>query len=126
MGQIASIEVEEPFPFTRAAARGIALLGPEDRGVDSLTLPLGLSLWIQRSRIDLEEAIEALMTLRLAVLDAAGLDRRSEPTPLRTGDLRVAVVNLARYLDDLLARAAWRLGTSRLALAEQALLRDAG
>ena len=122
MGEIASIHIEEPFPFSRAAARGIALLGPEDRGVDSLTLPLGLSLWIQRSRIELEEAIDALMAVRLAVLDAAGLDRRSEPTPLRTGDLRVAVVSLARYLDDLLARAARSVGTSRLALVEEALL----
>jgi hypothetical protein len=122
MGEIANIHIEEPFPFSRAAARGIALLGPEDRGVDSLTLPLGLSLWIQRSRIELEEAIDALMAVRLAVLDAAGLDRRSEPTPLRTGDLRVAVVSLARYLDDLLARAARSVGTSRLALVEEALL----
>lgn len=121
MGEMASIETAVAFPFSRAAARGIALLGPEDRGDDSLTLPLGLSLWISRSRIDLEEALDALMALRLAVLDAAGLDRRSEPTPLRTADLRVAVVNLARYLDDLLARAARVAGISRLALVEEVL-----
>ena len=122
MGEIANIHIEEPFPFSRAAARGSPSSVPRTGGVDSLTLPLGLSLWIQRSRIELEEAIDALMAVRLAVLDAAGLDRRSEPTPLRTGDLRVAVVSLARYLDDLLARAARSVGTSRLALVEEALL----
>ena len=113
--------VDRPFPFTSALARGIARLDAEDRRAGSLTLPLGLSLWMQRGGIGVTEAVDAMLDLRAALVEVAGLDRRSEPTPLLAGEPHTAVVGLARYLDDLMARAARWAGVSRVELVEAAL-----
>ena len=112
-----------PFPFTSAVGRGIARLDAEDRRPGSLTLPLGLSLWMQRGGVGVTEAVDAMLVLRRALLEEAGMDRRSEPTPLLAGEPHTAVVGLARYLDDLVARACRAAGRSRVELVEAALAR---
>jgi len=113
--------VARPFPFASAVARGIARLDDEDRRSGSLTLALGLSLWMQRGGLGITEAVDALLDLRSSLLEVSGLDRRTEPTPLLAGDPDTAVVGLARYLDDLMARAARAAGRSRVELAEAVL-----
>ncbi len=99
--------------------RGLARLGGE--GPESLTVTLGLSLWMRRNGAGLPELCEALLQLRLAVLDAAGVDPVSEPTPLVVRDLRTSALNLAHYLCDLLDRAAATAATSPIDVAEQAV-----
>ena len=107
--------------FLREAALGVADISPEDVEDDSLTLPLGISVWLARSGIAPEDACGVLRRLRTAFLEVSGLDRRTEPVPLVGGDPRQSVVTLARYLDGLVARASRTADRSRRELAEAAL-----
>ena len=108
-------------PFVHEAAVGLATLDPADLSRENLTLPLLLSVWIRRGDVDLEDACHALLELRSAVLDASGLDRRTEPVPLCVADPVAATLSLARYTDGLLRRASESARTSRLEVARQAL-----
>ncbi|HLW45310.1 MAG TPA: hypothetical protein VKR78_03775 [Acidimicrobiales bacterium] len=71
-----------------------------------LTLPLALSVCMERNDAGIEGLISAMQSLRRAVLAVSGLDVRSEPVPLVTGDPRTAALGLAEYLRGLLCRAA--------------------
>ncbi len=93
----------------------------EDLEEGTLTVPLGVSAWIVRSDIDLARACDVLMRLRTAIVEVSGLDRGSEPVPMLGGDRRTAVLNLAVYLDGLMARGSRRSGRTRVELAEAAL-----
>lgn len=107
--------------FLREAALGVAEMLPEDLEPGNLTIPFGVSVWIRRSDIDLAGACDVMLELRTAFLTVSGLDRRSEPVPLLGGDRRTSVLNLAVYLDGLVARGARCAGVSRAELAEAAL-----
>ena len=107
--------------FLREAALGVADMVPEDRDPGNLTIPCGVSVWIKRSDIDLAQACDAMLRLRAAFVRVSGLDQRSEPVPLLGGDRRTTVLNLAVYLDGLMARAARLAGITRTELAEAAL-----
>lgn len=97
----------------RAAARTIRDLLPDDRHEGCLTLPLLISAWVQVHGLELEDACEALMALRKALIASSGVDARSEPVPLVVDDRRRAVLNLARYLDELVDRATGLAGMDR-------------
>ena len=99
--------------FAPVAARGIAVLAPEDLTRGNLTLELGLSLWMRRTGTDLRGVRDELLRVRSALVAAAGLDPRTEPVPLLAGPPRRAVLGLAVYLDDLVNRAARRACLSR-------------
>lgn len=71
-----------------------------------LSLPLALSVCMERHAVDVPGLIEAMQALRVAVLAVSGLDARTEPVPLVAGDARTAALGLAEYLRDLLRRAA--------------------
>jgi hypothetical protein len=107
--------------FLREAALGVAGIVPEDLDQGNLTVPLGVSTWIVRSDIDLDQACHALLRLRDAFLAVSGLDRRSEPVPLLGGDRRTSVLTLAVYLDGLVDRGARRARITRHEVAEAAL-----
>ncbi len=79
---------------------------------DPLGLCFGLSAWMKRHCVGLEETVDAILRLRTALLSVSGLDASSEPVPLRVPDRVVFVVNLAVYLDGLLGRAAGVLGVT--------------
>ena len=95
-----------PSSFAPALLRGLATLGPVEPFSGDLSLELGLSVWLRRSGTSVLEAREALIGLRLVVLDACGLDLESEPTPLVGRSPRADVVTLAAYLAALLRRVA--------------------
>ncbi len=115
------VEEESTERFAREAMLGLAYLEPDDLTPGNLTVPLGLSLWMRRGRIRVETARDAMLELRSALLDASGLDERTEPVPLLLADPVAAIVSLALYMDGLLHRAARMTATSRVEVATRAL-----
>ncbi len=100
---------------------GLAALEAEDRTPGNLSLPLGMSLWMRRGGVGVLGARAALLALRGALLEASGLDARSEPVPLVVADPSAATISLALYLDGLLERAASTARMSRQDMAERAV-----
>jgi hypothetical protein len=74
-------------------------------GSDDLTALMCISAWMNRSGAELCDSLQAMLRLRTAIVRAAGMDERTEPVPLLPGDPKVAALNLARYLEDLMRRA---------------------
>ncbi len=99
--------------FAGEVVRFLARLADEGPVGASLSLPFGLSAAMRRYGLGLDETINAVFSIRGAILSAADLDARSEPVPLRVPDRVLFVLNLAVYLDGLLARGARALGVSR-------------
>jgi hypothetical protein len=89
--------------FAPTLMRGLVNYGPFDT---ELSLELGLSLWLQSSGTTLDDARDSMVRLRAVLIEAGGLDPRIEPTPLIGRSAREDIVNLARYLGSLMARAA--------------------
>lgn len=91
-----------------AADVAAALAQASDEAVSGapLTLPLALSVCMERHAVGASGLIEAMQALRAALLSVSGLDPGAEPVPLVTGDARCAALGLAEYLRDLLGRAA--------------------
>ena len=110
--------------FIREVICGMASLRadatPPRRGGD-LSIPLGLSAWIVRASVDLPDAYDALLRLRRAVLEAAGLDRATEPIPLRLPDPKAALCSLGSYLYELVGRAARQASATPVEVAERTL-----
>lgn len=126
MRSVASDPARSEEAFVSEVVRGMAALNPEaptpeELESGDLTLPLGLSAWIVRAAIGLPDAYDALLRLRRALLDASGLDLRSEPVPLRVGDQRIALRSLGAYLFGLVGRAARHAGMTPVELAEVTL-----
>jgi len=115
------VEEESIERFAHEAMLGLADLEPDDLTPGNLTVALGLSLWMRRGRIRVETACDAMLELRSAILDASGLDERTEPVPLLLADPVAAIVSLALYMDGLLQRAARMTATSRADVATRAL-----
>jgi hypothetical protein len=115
--------VAEPRPAIETAPGGIDFvsdivgcivrLAEDGPAAGELSLPFGLNAWMKRHGVGLSDTIDAVMSLRRALLTTAGLDTRSEPVPLRVADPVLFVLNLAVYLDGLVERAARALGVSR-------------
>jgi hypothetical protein len=85
--------------------RGLLGLGPPDIAQTDLCLELGLSFWIRRSGLSLEETHAEMLAMRLALVESSGIDLATEPFPFCGVDARLAVLNLAAYLRGLLGRA---------------------
>jgi hypothetical protein len=111
--------------FMAEVVRGLATLRGDEPDEPlppgDLAIPLGLSAWIVRASVDLPDAFDALLRLRAEVLAVSGLDRASEPVPLRVGDPRAALRSLGSYLFDLVGRAARHARLSPVELAERTL-----
>jgi hypothetical protein len=76
---------------------------------------------MRRSNISLADAVASLLTIRTALVRSAGLDEETEPIPLLRLDGRASVLTLARYLIDLLIRAADANDTTTEAIADHAI-----
>jgi len=70
-----------------------------------LTLELGLSVWMQHHAIAEDDCRSAMLAIRAALLEVAGMDARSEPMPLHGRSPEVDIANFAAYLADLFVRA---------------------
>jgi hypothetical protein len=116
------VEEESIERFAREAMLGLAVLEPDDLTPGNLTVRLGLSLWMRRGRLRVETARDAMLELRGALLEASGLDARTEPVPLLLADPVAAIISLALYLEGLLQRAARMTATSRVEVATRALV----
>ena len=110
-----------PGGFGPTVLVGLAELGPVEPHSGDLSLELGLSVWMRRSGISLEEARRALLALREDVIEACGLDAATEPVPFVGRSVRLDVVTLISYLGQLLRRGAARAGLSTRALAERVM-----
>jgi len=86
-----------------------------------LTIPLGLSAWIVQAAIGLPDAFGVLLSLRAALVSAAGLPPAEEPVPLRVADHATALHSLGTYLFELFGRAARHCGATPIELAERVL-----
>ena len=98
--------------FASEVLHCIARLSGTGQVPASLSLCFGLSAWMKRFGLGLDETVTTILSLRKALLSVSGLDAASEPVPLRVADRVMFVLNLAVYLDGLLARAARALGVS--------------
>lgn len=74
-------------------------------GTDDLTALMWISAWMNQSGAELVDSLKAMLRLRTAIVRAAGMDEKTEPVPLLPADAKVAALNLARYLEDLMRRA---------------------
>jgi|ERR1700678_2358484 hypothetical protein len=70
-----------------------------------LSLELGLSVWMQHHAIADDDCHSAMLAIRAALLEVAGMDARSEPVPLHGRSPEVDIANFAAYLADLFVRA---------------------
>jgi hypothetical protein len=110
----------EQMTFAERVLGGLADLQIPGAGHTDLTLDLGLSLWLRRTGVRPTAASTGLLALRKAVLEVSGLDRESEPVPLRGIDPRQDVRILGAYLWQLIGRAATAAGCSRAEVARRA------
>jgi hypothetical protein len=113
------------WKFARALSTGIAeglcgLTGPWI-GSDDLTSLMSVSAWMSQAGAQLVDSIEAMIRLRTALVKAGGLDEYTEPVPLLPSDEKVAVLNLARYIEDLVRRASRVGDMPATAVVERAL-----
>jgi hypothetical protein len=78
---------------------------PEPLQERELSLELGLSVWMQRNDIAFDDCRAAMLAIRAALLEVAGMDAATEPMPLYGHSPEVDVATFAAYLADLFMRA---------------------
>jgi hypothetical protein len=105
----APLDPQRISKFAQAIASGIAngleeVGGPWIASGDLVSL-MSISAWMSWAGTDPTDSIDAMLLLRKALLVVAEIDLQSEPVPLLPADDKVALVNLARYLEDLICRA---------------------
>ena len=110
-----------PTGFAPALLGGLAELGPVDPFSGDLSLELGISVWLHRSRTSLMEARGTLLEIRRVILEVCGLDPATEPVPLIGRSPRLDVVNLVAYVGDLLRRASAGVGWSVRAVSDRVI-----
>ena len=118
MAVVAVCEPRERADFSTLVLRGLVEIGHYE---EELCLELGLSYWINHGEMRLDEAVPALLAMRIALIRASGLALDTEPVPFVGVSHRVDVVNLAAYLRGLIVRAAGRASCTVEAIVEQAL-----
>jgi hypothetical protein len=121
MAEAAKQSVGRSVQFAAELAHGVADFKPDDLAHDALTVTFGLSAWMRRTAVGFEEAWEGMTMLRAALLEAGGLDRATEPVPLRAADAKTALVNMTVYLDGLVSRGVRRAGADRSEIIAQAV-----
>jgi hypothetical protein len=102
-------------------AEGLSGLGGPWVDSDDLTTLMSVSAWMSQAGAGVVDSIEAMIKLRTALVTAGGLDERTEPVPMLHADEKVAVLNLARYIEDLVRRASYAAEQSATALVDKAL-----
>ena len=121
------LDPERIGKFAWNLANGIAFGLEEGDGpvlaVDDFLALCVISAWMNNAGAEPMDSIEAMLRLRIALVRAAGLDEETEPVPLLPSDHKVAILNLARYLEDLLLRAAITCETPVVKVVNRALQR---
>jgi hypothetical protein len=87
---------------------------------DDLTTLMSVSAFMNRSGASRVDAVEGMLLLRTAYVRASGLDEDTEPVPMLHSDEKTALLNLARYLQDLARRACSSAGMAAMELADRA------
>jgi hypothetical protein len=106
VAQVAETQSIEVSDFARAVAFGIGELDLAELGPDADGPVVGLGAWMRANSVGRNEVSAAMWSLRQALLEVAGLDKATEPVPMRTPDRARSVWIMAAYLEDLVARAA--------------------
>jgi hypothetical protein len=122
-GPSCGIPLPRHVALARDIAQGVVSLttGPDGADPASLAWPLGLNAYMRRHGAGPAEVVGILAALRVAVLEAGGLDPATEPRPLPVADLTVQAVNAAVYLAGLIRRAAVATGSGPDAVVDDAL-----
>jgi len=119
------VAVAEPDAKVREFARLLALeiteFEPEDLAPGSLAMKLTLSVCLRRCELDVAYSEIALDRLRRSLMEASGLSPAEEPLPLPFPDRTQRVVNACHYTYGLIARAAGRMGLSKVAAVEEGM-----
>ena len=89
-------------------------------GSDDLTDLMRINIWMNQSGAELCDSLQAMLRLRTAIVHRRRWTR-TEPVPLLPADPKVAAVNLARYLEDLLRRASYSGDLATQDVADRAL-----
>jgi hypothetical protein len=118
MAVVAVCKPPDRADFPTLVLRGLVEIGHYE---EELCLELGLSYWISRSDMRLDEAVSALLALRIALIRASGLALATEPVPFVGLSHRVDVLNLAAYLRGLIVRASTEASCSADVIVERAL-----
>jgi hypothetical protein len=98
--------------FGVAFLGGLTELGPFELFSGDLSLELGLSIWLCRSRTSLLEARQVLLSIRRVVLEVCGMDPAIEPVPFVGRSPKLDVINLVAYVEELLRRGSATSGCS--------------
>ena len=93
MAVVAVCEPRERADFSTLVLRGLVEIGHYE---EDLCLELGLSYWITHSEMRLDEAVPALLAMRIALIRASGLALDTEPVPFVGVSHRVDVVESGR------------------------------
>ncbi len=107
--------------FLTAFVAGLVQLGPIEPRSGDLSIELGISVWMRRSGTPVAEASTVLGELRVALVEAAGLDLATEPVPLVGHAPARDLLTLVLTVSDLLDRAVVASGLSRDELVRRAL-----
>jgi hypothetical protein len=107
--------------FAEQVLRGITKIEPPPLGESDLILELGLSLWMRQTATEIHDVRPEMLTMRMALVEASGIDLAREPVPLCGVDPRLDVLNLASYLRKLVARSAAQAQCDLAAIVERAL-----
>jgi hypothetical protein len=118
MAVVAVCKPPERADFSTLVLRGLVEIGHYE---EELCLELGLSYSISRSEMRLDEAVPALLAMRIALVRASGLVLATEPVPFVGVNDRVDVLNLAAYLRGLIVRSAAQAACGPDVIVEQAL-----
>ena len=70
-----------------------------------LSLELGLSVWMKRHNVAYDDCRAAMLAIRTALLEVAGMDAATEPVPLYGRSPEIDVATFAGYLAELFIRA---------------------
>jgi hypothetical protein len=121
----APLDPQRISKFAQAIASGIAsgleeVGGPWIASGDLVSL-MSISAWMSQAGTDAGESVDAMLLLRKALLVAGEIDLQSEPVPLLPADDKVALMNMARYIEDLICRASRGDGCSPVEICGRAL-----
>jgi hypothetical protein len=118
MAALSVCKPRQRVDFAPLVLRGLLEIGHYE---EELCLELGVSYWINRSEVTLDEAVVAMLAMRDALIGVSGLSAATEPIPICGVNSRVDVLNLASYLRGLIVRATREANCGARTIIENAL-----
>jgi hypothetical protein len=120
-GQVSRAETTSGETQLAADALHVATVAADVGESEAQVIPFGLTASMARHGAGAHDVIDAILSLRSAVVSAAGLDPDTEPVPLVVGDAAVAALSLGQYLQGLLDRAARAMCTDHAGVSSATL-----